>query len=635
MNNNFHQKGLTITLNQDNRFKKYITQRDNSNYIDNILPNQFSLHDNYLDKNSDTKTNSFFVYSNASIYEFEIKKRYFKTEIDINQKGKMDFDSTNEVIRSLKFMKILKNPEKQSFIYVLSTEREIYLNSLNLNKQHQQAPPKLILSIPEQISIRNIYLPEYDNGNHVNNFIYVLLSNNYLLKIDFTKESKGNVTILQLLSSRENLRNNEKNNKKGEANFYNNLEYSITQIIYTKNKEKQLSHDIYMFTSSDSNIVNAYVFHNQSRGDLIKLITIYANVFLVLALNNGKILIINLLLNPNQVIAIFKCNYGTCTSLSFSKDGNLLGVGTEDNNAYIIDIPSKKIIACLIGHHNYISNIIFELQNVPGLKHRISTSSYNNYPGRNDSIANTKEKIRFFKNDINSILKDWRKYSKIDGKKMDLNRYASNSITTLNQNSVRIYDIYTSGLDGSIGSYRVESSDTMVTDFSQLVNQNGANVIDDEDQRNIPTDRGHTENKIGGEGSNDYQEKEFDYCGCQSLRDDDLNLPYDIVNPIVMNKVYDEPITFFHKDNTYIVIIGKRDSYGRNVKINLLTKTEELKENTQPLKQIEKNPFKPVSLIDTLIDKNVLFKKQTEISFDTIISKIDYLNKTSVKLNVD
>ena len=51
MNNNFHQKGLTITLNQDNRFKKYITQRDNSNYIDNILPNQFSLHDNYLDKN--------------------------------------------------------------------------------------------------------------------------------------------------------------------------------------------------------------------------------------------------------------------------------------------------------------------------------------------------------------------------------------------------------------------------------------------------------------------------------------------------------------------------------------------------------------------------------------------------------
>ena len=66
-----------------------------------------------------------------------------------------------------------------------------------------------------------------------------------------------------------------------------------------------------------------------------------------------------------------------------------------------------------------------------------------------------------------------------------------------------------------------------------------------------------------------------------------------------------------------------------------MTKTEELKENTQPLKQIEKNPFKPVSLIDTLIDKNVLFKKQTEISFDTIISKIDYLNKTSVKLNVD
>ena len=40
MNNNFHQKGLTITLNQDNRFKKYITQRDNTNYIEGIENNK-------------------------------------------------------------------------------------------------------------------------------------------------------------------------------------------------------------------------------------------------------------------------------------------------------------------------------------------------------------------------------------------------------------------------------------------------------------------------------------------------------------------------------------------------------------------------------------------------------------------
>lgn len=635
MNNIFHQKGLTITLNQDNRLKKYITQTGNPGFIENILPNQFSLYDNFPDLNSDTTTNLFFIYSSASIYGFEIKKSHLKTEIDINKKKEMDFDSANETIKKVKFLKILKNPKKQSFFYILSTEREIYLNSLNQNKGNHP-PPKLILSIPDKINIKNIYLPECDIGNNVSNFIYVLLSNNYLLKIDSTKETNGNASVLQVLSSPKNIKNIEKNNKKGEkANFYKNLEYNFTQIIYTKNKEKQLSHDIYIFTASDSNIDCAYIFNNHSKGDLIKLITIYANVFLVLALNNGKILIINLLLKPNQVIAVFKCNFGTCSTLSFSKDGNLLGVGTEDNNAYIIDIPSKKIIACLTGHHNYISHIIFELQNVTGLKHRISSTSFN-YPSRNDALPSTRDKIRFFLKDKNLILEDWRKYSNFEGEKKDLNKiYGSNSFVTNNQNSVRIYNIYTSGLDGCIGSYRVESTDAIVTDFSQMVIQNGAKDIDDEDQRNIPTDRGHTENQNGGDDQNDYQEKEFDYCGCQSLSDDDINVPYDIVNPILMNKVYDEPIIFFHKDNNYILIIGKRDLYEKNIKIDILKKIEEHKEMIHPLKEEkEKNETRGTEPV-SLIDKNVLFKKQTEISFDKIISKINYLNKTSVKINVD
>jgi hypothetical protein len=59
-------------------------------------------------------------------------------------------------------------------------------------------------------------------------------------------------------------------------------------------------------------------------------------------------------------IAEFKCNYGNFITIEYSSDGKLLGLGSECDEAYIIDAETHNYLYCFEGHKNFVSSIKFD-----------------------------------------------------------------------------------------------------------------------------------------------------------------------------------------------------------------------------------------------------------------------------------
>ncbi len=66
--------------------------------------------------------------------------------------------------------------------------------------------------------------------------------------------------------------------------------------------------------------------------------------------------------DTKALISEYKSSFGNFIALNYSPDGRLLGVGTESDEAFIIDSESNNFLYCLEGHKNYVSSIIFEEQ---------------------------------------------------------------------------------------------------------------------------------------------------------------------------------------------------------------------------------------------------------------------------------
>ena len=619
----------TFTLSSNNQHIKF-----NSSRIINFQESDNEIIKKYKDDNLIPLI--FILEQNKNLHN-KLKNRI---EEEYNKKRNNYDSSTSSSFKSNDFkIKFFIN-SKNDICFILINKQTIYFSIFQFNKNNENNS-KLIFDISHinRIYIKNCFI----QNNNPDNFIYILLSNNMIIQIDYTKNcNENNNLIKKIFESKINYKSHSKKSKGEEITIKN---FILTEYEYHKNKEK-LSYFLYKFQNQTSNIIFCITFPNINENDEILFFSIYKNKYLVLALNRGIVRLISL--ETFKILSQYKSNFGEISSISFSFDGNLLGIGAQDNNGYIINLNSLNIISCLEGHENYISKMIFESQHLEN--NNIQFNSNDIMINRSNSI-NINKKTKFQKVDKEKIIKHWKNTQKRDSnEKRNIYRKMS-TMKNINQNPLdKIYDIYTCGLDGKIGSYRIEYF------HNNNINENNyehniSNNNEDEDG-SVPTSRDNEEyiqnkNNIHHFSKKNYELKDFIYLNPPKNNDEYEKAHFDFMNPII-----NEPIIDFLKINLFSIIACKVNINGTEIKLILFdgeNENENLNNNNIENKNLFNNKFNyKNNKIDynnnnnnntnnnstRNFNNNLIFNKtnnNNETSISLIASQVDELNKTSVK----
>jgi WD40 repeat protein len=326
----------------------------------------------------------------------------------------------------------------------------------------------------------------------------------------------------------------------------------------------------------------------------IHYFSVYKNKYLILVLNRGKVILISL--ENYKILSIYKSNFGLITSISFSNDGNLLGLGAQDNNAYIIDLNNRNIISCLEGHSNYISKMIFELQEDNNNKYLYSKDEQINV-----NLVRNKKNI-FQKTNKEFILEKWGNSLKeqLNDKRMNYRKMSTVKIT--NHNSFKIYDIFTCGLDGKIGSYRIEYyENNCLENKSEIKSMAQENNTD-----NISSSKIMTNKNINNNNNNNPNTKKLYYLNKLIMLNPPENDEYDKTHFIFMNNIINEPIIDFFKNDLLFVIASKVNILGSEIKLIFF----ECEESDSSLKsRIRMNKTSNASIASDLEELNNLSVK--------------------------
>ena len=619
----------TFTLSSNNQHIKF-----NSSRIINFQESDNEIIKKYKDDNLIPLI--FILEQNKNLHN-KLKNRI---EEEYNKKRNNYDSSTSSSFKSNDFkIKFFIN-SKNDICFILINKQTIYFSIFQFNKNNENNS-KLIFDISHinRIYIKNCFI----QNNNPDNFIYILLSNNMIIQIDYTKNcNENNNLIKKIFESKINYKSHSKKSKGEEITIKN---FILTEYEYHKNKEK-LSYFLYKFQNQTSNIIFCITFPNINENDEILFFSIYKNKYLVLALNRGIVRLISL--ETFKILSQYKSNFGEISSISFSFDGNLLGIGAQDNNGYIINLNSLNIISCLEGHENYISKMIFESQHLEN--NNIQFNSNDIMINRSNSI-NINKKTKFQKVDKDIILTYWKNtQNKDSNEKRNIYRKMS-TMKNINQNPLdKIYDIYTCGLDGKIGSYRIEYF------HNNNINENNyehniSNNNEDEDG-SVPTSRDNEEyiqnkNNIHHFSKKNYELKDFIYLNPPKNNDEYEKAHFDFMNPII-----NEPIIDFLKINLFSIIACKVNINGTEIKLILFdgeNENENLNNNNFENKNLLNNKFNyKNNKIDynnnnnnntnnnstRNFNNNLIFNKtnnNNETSISLIASQVDELNKTSVK----
>ena len=621
----------TFTLSSNNQHIKF-----NSSRIINFQESDNEIIKKYKDDNLIPLI--FILEQNKNLHN-KLKNRI---EEEYNKKRNNYDSSTSSSFKSNDFkIKFFIN-SKNDICFILINKQTIYFSIFQFNKNNENNS-KLIFDISHinRIYIKNCFI----QNNNPDNFIYILLSNNMIIQIDYTKNcNENNNLIKKIFESKINYKSHSKKSKGEEITIKN---FILTEYEYHKNKEK-LSYFLYKFQNQTSNIIFCITFPNINENDEILFFSIYKNKYLVLALNRGIVRLISL--ETFKILSQYKSNFGEISSISFSFDGNLLGIGAQDNNGYIINLNSLNIISCLEGHENYISKMIFELQD---LENHNNQNLSNNMINRTNSI-NINKKTKFQKVDKEKILTYWKNtHNKDPNEKRNVYRKMSTMKRIIQNPLDKIYDIYTCGLDGKIGSYRIEYINTNNINGN---NNNGHNISNnnDVDDGCVPTSRDNEEyiqnkNNIHHFSKKNYELKDFIYLNPPKNNDEYEKAHFDFMNPII-----NEPIIDFLKINLFSIIACKVNINGTEIKLILFdgeNENENLNNNNIENKNLFNNKFNyKNNKIDynnnnnnnnntnnnstRNFNSNLIFNKtnnNNETSISLIASQVDELNKTSVK----
>lgn len=280
----------------------------------------------------------------------------------------------------------------------------------------------------------------------------------------------------------------------------------------------------------------------------------------------------------------------------------------------------KKVLFCLEGHHNYVSDIVFSLQKtqeeIPTKnKTFLKQISY-------DTIITVKtiNNMHLFSNTTkNEFLKCWEDYNNDNTDKLT-NKNRTESI--MNQKDIRYqqYDIYTCGLDGFICSWKIE----VISQLNQFDN-NETEIVDEK-------------NKEDQTKKHNYKEKI-------------LLKPYEHIknSPIYIEKINKQPslpIVKMIKIDTVIGTISKRNVQSSNVTLNFYFGTKEKAASSI----MKNNSGNMIKLRNSGMQKDKLLNNSNQSNNSTVIkntfdsngnsiplkkdlkTKMDILNKTSVKI---
>ena len=465
--------------------------------------------------------------------------------------------------------KFFLNSKNNDICYILLTKKKIFLGKYDNKKKEDYNNIRLIFDISQidKIQVKDFFIPNISGNNNM----YILLSNNMIIQIDYTKNCiNNNELILSILK----FQNEDKYfKKKYKEENDKNKNFIIIDFECKENGKISFTYSLYKFQNQTINILTCLIFSNKKEEEKINFISVYKNKYLILALNKGKVRLISLY--NFKILSQFKSNFGTINSISFSYDGNLLGIGAQDNNAYIIDLNNQNIISCLEGHNNYISKIIFELhESIGNYSNLINFTSDIN---RINSINRNKKNI-FIQVEKDIIIKHWiNSHNKnLDEKRNNIYR-KNTTIKLNNQNQYKIYDIYTSGLDGKIGSYRIEYYENNNnndnnhlnvnnTNLNNINNNNLSNNNDDDDDGSVPTSRDNEEYNKNKNIIQKFSKKICELKNIIYLIPPKGSDEYEKDHFVFMNS-FNIPIIDFLKIDLFSVIVQKLNVFENEIKI--------------------------------------------------------------------
>jgi hypothetical protein len=182
------------------------------------------------------------------------------------------------------------------------------------------------------------------------------------------------------------------------------------------------------------------------------------NMQMALSFSGGYLRLFNLI---TYIMTFeYKTRYGNIISLEYSEDSNLLGIGTESDEVFILDPNLGKVLYYFEGHRNYITSIVFqevaeeENEKIEPSTERLDTGENINFSSTNKPYTLSNKEIyldEFFKLCID-------KDEKIDVKQLRRQRTSVKNLNNL-QDEIKFsktYDVFTSGLDGQLAIWRIE-----------------------------------------------------------------------------------------------------------------------------------------------------------------------------------
>lgn len=186
------------------------------------------------------------------------------------------------------------------------------------------------------------------------------------------------------------------------------------------------------------------------------------------------------------VVRSFKTNYGNITSLEYSVDGKLIGLGCDDDNSYIIDAEYNELLNVLEGHKNTVTSVVFEEQIIQDdeiiPEKTVGSSNYETNKSDYNSVQYTSNKIPVTSKCVS--IEDFASMSlndqesSIDVKQLRRMR-TSTGTHVLNHGKIlqlesvsssTIYDVFTAGLDGQLGIWRIELFEEGIINESNFYN---------------------------------------------------------------------------------------------------------------------------------------------------------------------
>jgi hypothetical protein len=182
------------------------------------------------------------------------------------------------------------------------------------------------------------------------------------------------------------------------------------------------------------------------------------NMQMALSFSGGYLRLFNLI---TYIMTFeYKTRYGNIISLEYSEDSNLLGIGTESDEVFILDPNLGKVLYYFEGHRNYITSIIFqevaeeENEKIEPSTERLDTGENINFSSTNKPYKLSNKEIFF--DEFFKICID--KDEKIDVKQLRRQRTSVKNLNNL-QDEIKFsktYDVFTSGLDGQLAVWRIE-----------------------------------------------------------------------------------------------------------------------------------------------------------------------------------